>query len=111
MGKRLKFQALVTIIENKAIKNRNKYISKLKLEIPEIKHFSIANMKNGFSALIDVSLSFNNMQAHTDAVIRLDVTSKNTPQSYIPVLIIVLSPFKVQITLMTKLVLIVLCSD
>ena len=60
----------ISIIEEEAKKNRAEYFKKIKMEIPEAEAYYSGAMKLGTLILFEANLSFNDLEAYADTLVR-----------------------------------------
>jgi len=65
----------ISIIEEETRKNRAGYFKKIKMETPEAEAYYSGAMKKGTLILFEANLSFNDLEAYTDSLDRVEEVS------------------------------------
>lgn len=74
----------ISILEEETVKNRAKYFSKVKMEVPAPESHSLNRMKRGTPILLEAILTFEDLEAYADAITLLRGTSSKKTHNYTP---------------------------
>lgn len=78
----------ISILEEKAQKNRVEYFHKVKMEIPESELYSYDGMRKGVPILFEANWSFDDLTAYADAIVRVEKISSKMSYTYTPTLVV-----------------------
>jgi predicted RecB family nuclease len=78
----------IAALEETTKKNRTEYFSKIKMETPESEPYSSDGMKKGTPMLLDVNLSFDDLEAYADSIVRTKEMLLKKMHTYIPTLVV-----------------------
>ena len=78
----------ISILKEKTQKNRAEYFRKIKMEIPESEPYSSDGINRGVPILFEANLSFGDLDAYADSIIKTKEISSKKTNIYTPTLVI-----------------------
>ncbi len=77
----------ISVLEKETIKNREEYFDLIKKQTSKFKYYSPDNMKDGFPILLNADLCFNNLESHSDVIVKIGKNTSNDISFYVPMII------------------------
>ena len=78
----------ISILEEESNKNREKYLSGLKMKHPEAKLYSPEGMKKGTRILLAAKLTFGDLGAYADVLTKAEEISSQRKHYYTPTIVV-----------------------
>lgn len=78
----------ISILEEESKKNKEKYLSSIKMKTPEAKLYSPEEMKKGIPTLLDANFTFGDLEAYADVLTKVEQGSSQKRHNYIPTIVV-----------------------
>ncbi len=78
----------ISILEGESQKNREKYLSRIIMKIPEAKPYSPVRMKKGIPVLLEADLTFGELEAYADVLTKAEEISSQRIHNYAPTIVV-----------------------
>ena len=78
----------ISILEGESKKNREKYLSRIIMKIPEARPYSPVRMKKGIPVLLEADLTFGELEAYADVLTKAEEISSQRRHNYAPTIVV-----------------------
>ena len=78
----------ISILKEDSKKNRDKYLSRIKMKIPEAKPYSPEEMEKGIPILFEANLVFGDLEAYADVLTKIEEISSQRRHNYALTLVV-----------------------